>query len=372
MNFVYNDKNSCSGCTDCYNRCPQKAILMVADSDGFKYPTINKQVCNDCGLCSKHCSFVNANALKNTQEPTFYVAKHISSSVLEKSTSGGAFTALSDVVLKENGVIYGADFDKAYNILHKRGTSEKERDAMRVSKYAQSDMADIFKEVRSDLKQGKAVLFTGTPCQTAGLKSYIGTGEISKNLYLCDLICHSIPSPLIWQSYRELLEKEGGKRVSEVYFRSKTTDWSRGNSNRGFVYKLEGEEEYKTDNRFYQLFFGEGWIMRPSCEKCPFTDIHRVSDITIADYWGIEKYSEEWYDKKGVSVIITSTPKGQELLQKAKKGLKLEQRDKSEQVTEQKRLSEPSVFPKTRENSWQEFREKGFEYISDKLKEKYK
>lgn len=369
---VYNEKINCCGCSACYNICPKNAISMIDDEEGFSYPVIDENLCIDCGFCQNTCPLLKDDNCKNSQEPEFYVAKHKDIDVLLSSTSGGAFTALSDIILNEGGVIYGVDFDAEFNIIHKRAHTHAQRNSMRFSKYAQSNLNSIFADIKRDLILGKKVLFTGTPCQTAGLKSFIGTGSISSNLYTCDLICHSIPSPLIWSEYRNLLEKEHNSKLEEVYFRTKNVAWCRENSNKGFTYKVQGDDNYYTDDRFYQLFFGEMTIMRPSCEYCPYTDIHRASDITIADYWGIEKYSSEWYDSRGVSVILVSTPKGRELLNKTSSELSFEKRPRSEQLTEQKRLSTPPIYPENRSLFWKDYRKFGFQYISDFLKEKYK
>ncbi|WP_040330568.1 Coenzyme F420 hydrogenase/dehydrogenase, beta subunit C-terminal domain [Clostridium ihumii] len=372
MKQIYNSKKDCCGCTACYNSCPKNAISMLADSEGFLYPFIDETLCINCGICKNVCPLIKEDNFKNDKEPTFYVAKHKDTSVLSNSTSGGAFTAISDVILKENGLIYGVDFDDDFNIIHTKATNENERNRMRFSKYAQSTMNSIFKDVKADLISGKKVLFTGTPCQIAGLRSFIGNNIISKNLYTCDLICHSVPSPLIWKEYKSLLEKEHSNNLVEVFFRTKQVDWRRENSNKGFTYKIAGDSNYYTDNRFYQLFFNEMTIMRPSCENCPYTDIHRVSDITIADYWGIEKYDTAWYDTKGVSLISVSTEKGHQLLNEAFNFLHIEERNKIEALTEQNRLTSPVKYPNTRADFWDTYHNYGFEYISNYLKNNYK
>lgn len=367
MEKVYLNKENCSGCSACYNACPTNAINMKPDEEGFLYPVIDQSLCVDCHKCVNICPLICEGNYKQKSEPEFLVAKHKSEEVLMNSTSGGAFTALSDVILREGGVIYGVDYDDEFRVLHRRTETIEGRNRMRVSKYVQSNMGNIFEQIRKDLMDKRTVLFTGTPCQAAGLRAYMGDSPLTENLYVCDLICHSIPSPLIWEDYKKLLEKEHGGKLTDIQFRSKIIDWSRENSNKTFLFKTSSSEEIHNDERFYKLFFGAKTITRPSCSECRFTDIHRASDITIADYWGIEKYAPEWMDTKGVSVILVNNEKGTELLQKCSKELKYEKRPKEESLTEQQRLSEPVQFPEDRDKFWNDYREHGFEYIIEQL-----
>ncbi|KGK86737.1 Coenzyme F420 hydrogenase/dehydrogenase, beta subunit C-terminal domain [Clostridium sp. HMP27] len=367
MEKVYSKKENCSGCSACFNACPTKAIHMEPDQEGFLYPVIDQALCVDCRKCVNICPIICEGNYKQQSEPEFLVAKHKSEDVLMSSTSGGAFTALSDAVLKEGGIIYGVDYDDEFRVLHKRTETIEGRNRMRVSKYVQSNMGNIFQQIEKDLLNKRTVLFTGTPCQTAGLRAYMRYSSLTENLYICDLICHSIPSPLVWEDYKKLLEKEHGGKLTDIQFRSKIIDWSRENSNKTFLYKTSTSEEVHNDERFYKLFFGAKTITRPSCSECRFTDIHRTSDITIADYWGIEKYAPEWMDTKGVSVILVNNEKGAKLLEKCSDALKYEKRPKEESLTEQQRLSEPVQFPEDRHKFWEDYREHGFGYIIEQL-----
>lgn len=186
---------------------------------------------------------------------------------MRQSTSGGAFTAISDAILRMGGVIYGADFDKDFRVLHKKAETPVQRDRMRVSKYVQSDMGNTFERIKSDLKNGRTVLFTGTPCQNAGLRGFIGNSTLSEKLYLCDVICYSIPSPLVWEDFKRFLERKNGGKITGLQFRSKKYSWSRENSKKGFLFTRDGSPEILEDNRFYQLFFQTGTINRPSSRR---------------------------------------------------------------------------------------------------------
>jgi coenzyme F420-reducing hydrogenase beta subunit len=361
MKSVYEAKENCCGCSACFNVCPVGAITMQPDEEGFLYPVINQSECTDCNKCAEVCPIRSGKNIKAVHIPKFYAAKHKSEDVLMESTSGGAFTAISDVFLKIGGVVYGADFDAGFKIVHRRAENEKQRNRMRVSKYAQSDLGNVFLQVRDDLANNKHVLFTGTPCQVAGLRGFIGDSPPVENLYLCDLICYGIPSPLVWKDYKDLLEKEYGGKLTEVQFRSKMVEWNRGNSNKSFMFKTSNSDEIHSDDRFYKLFFGAKTIMRPSCEVCSYTDIHRVSDITIADYWGIEKYAPEWMDARGVSLVMVNTAKGARIFKKCSHDLNTEERPAKEALAEQQRLSSPVKFPENRKEFWDKYRRLGLE-----------
>ena len=372
MDRVYKEKSGCCGCTACESACPARAISMRADAEGFAYPLIDAALCTDCGACRRICPFLREDACRNASQPVLYAACHRNTNVLEHSTSGGAFTALSDVLLKEHGVVYGACFDETFTVRHMRAETRAERDRMRISKYAQSAMGGIFEHVKRDVRQGRPVLFTGTPCQVGGLRGYLGKTADAPNVILCDVICHSVPSPLIWAEYRALLGREHGAPVTDVWFRTKRNGWSRSGSNRGFTYRVAGSDALYSDNRFYALFFSEQCMMRPCCEHCPYTSTRRAGDITIADYWGIEKYSEAWAGVNGVSSVFISTEKGAALFEKAKPALRFEQRPLEEQVAEQGRLSCPIVFPKEKRAAfWALYASQGFDGVAAFLKETY-
>ena len=361
MEAVYSEKRDCSGCAACRDICPALAIEMRPDEEGFLYPDIDQDSCLDCGACISACPLNTAGNFKHSREPVFYVARHKSDDVLKASTSGGAFTALSDAVLRTGGTVYGADFDEDFRVTHKCANTPAERDRMRFSKYVQSDLRPVFNQLGSDLESGRPVLFTGTPCQTAAIRSRFQDHPHSNNLYICDLICHSIPSPRIWADYVKLLEREAGGRMTAIQFRSKKYAWSRANSNKGLMYRIEGEDGLREDDRFYQLFIQKNLISRPSCHHCRFTDIHRCADITIADYFGIEEFEPNWYDPLGVSLILVNSPRGRQLLEWSAGDINLEQRAGAEALSQQKRLSAPGAEPELRKKFWEIYLAKGLE-----------
>lgn len=218
------DKSQCCGCTACASICAHDAITMQPDALGFLYPVVDKDKCVDCGLCEKVCAFNDHyDTSLNLPQPDAYAARHKDITKLRYSRSGAAFVAFSDYILGKGGVIYGAGYKGHFVVVHKRATTREERDAFRGSKYVQSDMTGVFRNVKNDLKAGKLVLFSGTPCQTAGLKSYIGN-QLSQNLILIDIICHSVPAPQIWKDYLAYVERKCKSRVVSLEFRDKSIE----------------------------------------------------------------------------------------------------------------------------------------------------
>jgi coenzyme F420-reducing hydrogenase beta subunit len=339
---------------------------MQPDEEGFLYPTIDSSRCVDCRRCIDVCPLIRQGNFKATAPSQFYVARHKSAAVLWQSTSGGAFTAVSDAVFRQGGVVYGVDYDEDFHVLHRRAETPEQRDRMRISKYVQSNLRDTFTRIKLDLAAGKKVLFSGTPCQAAGLRGFMANSPLVAGLFICDIICHSIPSPQIWQDYKRLLERENGGKLASVQFRSKKDGWSRENSNKGFLFTMENKPEVQEDDRFYHLFFKSGAITRPACSQCRFTDVQRASDLTIADYWGIERYSPEWFNPLGVSLIMVNSPQGRLLFEQAGQDMMVQERPQAEALNEQKRLREPSALPAGRSQFWQEYRSFGLEYVINK------
>ncbi len=355
MKELLAEPGRCTGCGACSYICPNGAVSMIAEEEGFAVPEVAADQCDDCGACREVCPVMKPEQYKEKTAPAFYVAKHTDGDVLFHSTSGGAFTALSDVVLGENGTVYGVVFDEKLDVCHARTDSRTGRDDMRFSKYVQSRIdRDIYAMLEEDLKNGRKVMFTGTPCQTAAVRSVFGRPA---SLILVDLVCFGAPSPRSWTDYKRMLEEEQGAPLTFASFRSKEKGWFRGQYQ--VYYRVAGKEERLEDTRFFEMFFRKRYLLRPSCYSCPFTDIRRASDLTIADYWGIEKFSEEWCDRRGVSLILANTQAGRQLLERCA-NLQYEQRDPAEALSQQKKLSCPTEEPADRALFWKAYREHGF------------
>ena len=306
------DKSQCCGCTACASICPHDAITMQPDALGFLYPAVDVGKCVDCGLCEKVCAFnENYDTSLNMAQPDAYAARHKDMREVETSRSGAAFIAISDYVLEQGGVVYGVGYTDHFRVVHKRAISKEERDEFKGSKYVQSDLTGVFRQVKKDLKDGLTVLFSGTPCQTSGLNAYIGK-KLRENLILVDIVCHGVPGPYVWRDYIAYLEKKQGSRISWVNFRDKQEyGWA------------AHHETFKFVNRggkmsFTYLFY-QHIMLRHSCGKCHFANTRRPSDITIADFWGWEKTDPNINaDNKGVSLVLVNTEKGRKLFEAVK------------------------------------------------------
>ncbi|WP_423363528.1 Coenzyme F420 hydrogenase/dehydrogenase, beta subunit C-terminal domain [Mycoplasma sp. P36-A1] len=349
MISVYdNIKEDCSGCLACKNICPVKAINVTKDNLEFNYPIIDQDKCIDCLLCKKVCPLVKDMHLSNIKiyndtTNELYACKSNSNDVLKQSTSGGMFTSLSDYFINTNNVVYGVIFDDNYNVIHARATTKQQRDKMRFSKYVQTDLDKIYPAIKEDLNNDKLVLFTGTPCQCAGIKSYFSIHPKYSNLYIVDVICHSIPSPKFFKDYKKLIEDEHSGKIQHLQFRSKKYPWLRTNSNKGFLYTINNKT-YE-DGRFFKIFTLAPYAVRDSCFNCQFTSLNRVSDITIADYWGIEDFDTSLYDPLGVSSLFVNNTKGLKLFNLINSTIQYNKRNIQEQLATQKRLSTCSIRP---------------------------
>lgn len=352
-------KDDCCGCTACASSCPKKAITMKPDPLGFLYPEINNDLCIDCGKCVRVCAF-NENYKTPFKLDTIqaYAGKHRDVKEVAKSQSGGAFVVLSDYILSQGGVVYGVGYKDHFRVAHKRATTKMERDEFRGSKYVQSDMTGIFPLVKQDLENGLLVMFTGTPCQVAALASYIGTGRIRENLFLMDIVCHGVPGPFVWKEYLTYLEKKEGKKLTSVNFRDK--------SYKGWRSHVESFTFSYTYTYTYTYLFYSHINLRYSCGNCPFTNLNRVSDITVSDFWGIEKSraASMGADNRGCSLFLVNTKKGASWFSMANKDLEFMPVSIDECM--QPQLRHPSKLHPQRAQFEKDFSEKGFAYVRRK------
>lgn len=300
------NKQDCCGCTACAAICPHDAIEMVPDGLGFLYPEVDETKCVDCGLCVSTCAFRPDYPDPPGKLPATeaYGARHKDRTEMERSQSGAAFVALSDWVLEQGGVVYGVGYEGHFRAVHKRVATREERDEFRGSKYVQSDPGEMFRQVRNDLKQGLTVCVSGTPCQIAGLRAFIPK-RLQERLFLVDLICHGVPGPKIWADYLDYLERKAGRKISHVNFRDKSLY--------GWRSHVETFRYGDTYTYTYTYTFYSHIALRKSCHVCPFTNTRRTSDLTIGDFWGVEKTDMQFAaDNKGCSLILINTEKGRQ------------------------------------------------------------
>lgn len=359
MPQLYQAKHDCCGCSACADICPKDAISVVR-YDGFDYPRIDPQKCVECGLCTKVCAFQREKD-ENSNCLAAYACRH-NDAVRKHSSSGGIFTALSDRVLEDGGVVYGAAFDESMELRHIRATDASQRNRMRGSKYIQSNTAGIYRQVKSDLKQGLRVLFVGTPCQVAALKAYLGKDY--KNLICVDVICHGVPSPEVWHKFVVYLENKYRGKLIHYSFRNKDIAWRRYSPTAVFAdSRTIGANDYT--GSFIELFRYDV-CMRPACTACRFASVQREGDLTIGDFWGIENVMPQINDEKGVSAVMVNSQKGLAILRETEPEVELYACTQEAIGVRQPNLYAPSQFSNKAAAFQKDFAEKPFETILKK------
>lgn len=353
------DKSQCCGCAACESICGHKAITMEPDALGFLYPKIDATKCTQCGLCDKVCAFHQDYSQEHLNiEQTYYAARHKDLSEVEKSQSGGAFAALSELVLSQGGVIYGAGYTDHFRVVHQRATTPEECSQLRGSKYVQSDTRGIYSLIRNDLREGRKVLFSGTTCQVAAVRNFFGKKD-SENLILVDIVCHGTPSPSIWHDYINHLEHKYKGEVT--YFNS------RDKSIRGWDYHMESfivSGRKRAAIHYARLFFSH-ICLRESCHNCPYTNYQRPSDITIADFWDKHhRHPNLFPDNKGISMIFCNTERGRQLYEKIAPQLISYSIPKAD--TWQPNLEHPSAPHPLTPQFAEDYSHKGFLYVMKK------
>ncbi|MDO4462518.1 MAG: Coenzyme F420 hydrogenase/dehydrogenase, beta subunit C-terminal domain [Bacteroidia bacterium] len=309
------DKHNCCGCSACVQICPKQCITFEEDEKGFRYPSVDSEICVDCGLCEKVCPIITPNvALKPLHA---YAAINSHEEIREQSSSGGVFTSLAEKVVKDGGVVFGAKFNDNWEVIHDNTETIEGLGAFRGSKYVQSVIGESYIKAEFFLKQGREVLFSGTPCQIAGLKTYLK--KEYDNLITIDVICHGVPSPLVWRDYLSTIVQKYNTTtncISRISFRDKRNGWHKyglsiysnvDNKNRCLFW------EFRWNNIFMKLYMND-LCLRPSCHKCMFKAGASQSDITIADYWGVGDFLPKLDDNRGTSLLLANTAKGCSLL----------------------------------------------------------
>lgn len=302
--------NNCCGCTACVSVCPKKCISMSADKEGFLYPVVDSVKCIDCGLCEKVCPVLHP--VTNEPAPLVYAVINNNEPVRMQSSSGGIFTLIAEYVLERGGVVFGARFDSDWNVIHDYTETKEGLARFRGSKYVQSNVGNSFNQVKAFLDSGREVLFSGTPCQVAGLKNYLR--KPYSNLLTVDLVCHGVPSPEVWRKYlQETIRKAYGIKnnkaavnlgnyISDISFRAKDKGWKKYNVK---IIFRDGKVEMMPfyDNPYMNVFLSD-LSLRPSCYACPAKLHNMQSDITLADFWGVNKINPNIDDDKGCGLIL--------------------------------------------------------------------
>lgn len=299
------DKLNCSGCHSCVNVCPKKCITMISDQEGFWYPKIDKEKCIDCGLCEKRCPILNDMRVNNDSKA--YACYNLDEEIRKESSSGGIFTLLATNIIDRGGIVYGAAFNHNYEVEHTKITNKKKLNKLRGSKYVQSKIGGVYAEIKELLNQEKIVYFSGTPCQIDGLLCFLD--KKYDNLICQDIVCHGVPSPKIWKHY---LKQFNIEKDANILFRDKSTGWD----SYSFTIKQKNKfTQLSSDNEFMKVFLKD-LCLRPSCYDCHSKSLHRNSDITLADFWGVKEVCPELYDNKGTSLVFINSKEGQMIFDK--------------------------------------------------------
>lgn len=308
------DKSKCTGCNACVSTCPKHCIQMRSDREGFWYPVVKKKNCINCGLCERTCPVISSKT--ETQFQKAFAAYAKDDSIRMMSSSGGVFSVLAEYIIDNDGVVFGAAFNADLQVEHICVDSKEDLAKLRMSKYVQSSVGDAYDQAKKHLESKKPVFFTGTPCQIAGLKRFLNKDY--DNLFTQDIVCHGVPSPWVWKKHIKYLESREGK-LREVHFRNKAESWKHYRIQYCFI--SEEAKKLHTDQDLYFRAYLKKLTMRPSCYACKFKDKSRVSDITLADFWGIEDVIPEMDDDKGTTLFICNSEKGLYLLKKSQAGL---------------------------------------------------
>ena len=308
-------KNKCTGCYACFNICPHNCISMENDEEGFWYPKVDYGICAYCGSCVHVCPIINRDVVKNI--PKAYACINKDDNIRLRSSSGGLFSIIAEKILDDDGIVFGVGLNEKFKVMHNYIENKKEIERFRGSKYVQSKIGNTFRQVQNFLKQGRRVLFTGTPCQVAGLKSFLGKEH--KNLICIDNICHGVPSPKVWNEYIIFRKNMVGWPVRKIAFRQKNDGWKRYSISITYMNDMEYRQTHDKD--LYMKAFLKNICLRPSCYDCQFKGLNRQSDITLADFWGIQHLLPEMDDDKGTSLIFINSDKGYAMFEKIKTNL---------------------------------------------------
>lgn len=317
------DKGRCCGCGACANKCSKSAIAMTANEEGFLHPVVNNSLCVECGMCEEVCPGLNP-AVGSKEEPKAFVVQHKNDAIRKQSTSGGAFTAIAEEIIRRGGVVYGAAMTSDLKVCHEKISKIEDLYRFRNSKYVQSEIGECYKEAKKMLATGQYVCFSGTPCQINGLYKYLGNDF--ENLIAIDVVCKSVPSPLVFQKYVEF-KKSKKDKISDIVFRDKK---------RGFLYctmahyathedraKFVSQYRRGSESDEWLRLFLSGKISRRSCTCCQYQSLDRVGDITLGDIWETNRASMD--DNKGTTLVHVWTKKGLNLMVSIKNNVRCEE-----------------------------------------------
>lgn len=369
---LFNDKKNCCFCAACINVCPKSAIVKIEDEMGSYYPKIDESLCIDCGACKRVCDFQKRDQNQFGKKVLkAYGAASKDDELKKKSASGGLFAQLAKVCLDMNGVVYGAAmlYENKLIVKHIRVDNVKNLDLLQGSKYVQSDMGNVYHKVKEDLIGDKMVLFSGTPCQIAALKSFLKKDY--KNLYTIDIICHGVSTQKIFQEYIAFVENKKKINITNFAFRDKEVGWGLDAK-----YEYESNGKIKTKKLYYKLssfytYYEKAIIHKENCYNCKYSCKDRVGDITLGDFWGVEKNQPDCLcenggiidERKGVSFCLVNSEQGEKLFDKVSEFLDYVDSDFDTISKQNDNLLKPTEMPLNRQNIMELYRTEGYEAI---------
>ena len=332
---------------------------MIEDNEGFKHPEICQDKCINCGLCKRTCPVLNTK--ENSSLNKCYAAYNKNDKVKKTSSSGGIFDAIARVILKENGIVIGASFNDKMELKHIAIEKLEDLEKLKGSKYLQSDLDNVFSYIKEHISDRK-VLFAGTPCQVAGLRAYLKKNY--DNLVCIDLFCHGVPSPKLFSKYIKELENNNDSKVVKYNFRDKKTGWDIYSNTTSFENDNE-ISELQSNNSYMRLFLSDV-ALRESCYNCNFKIGNKYSDLTLGDFWGVQKYYPEMYSKNGVSAIIINTEKGKLIFESISNNLKYKECKLEEIEDGNPSLKSSGKCPSKREKFFKDIDNLGIKELSKK------
>ncbi len=360
--LISGNKEKCCGCSACVQACPVSAITFAPDDEGFLYPEINKSLCVKCGRCKQVCPY--DSAVCGSVPIKTYAMINQNSEELLNSSSGGAFIALANRIIKDGGFVCGCIFNEELKAIHILSSNSAAVKKMQGSKYVQSDPGGVYAEIKDKLENGKAVLFSGTPCQVDGLKKYLGKEYAM--LYTADLICHGVPSPRLLADFIES-EKVGGKNITDIKFRDKKRNgWCAQGS---LTYQNAKKKKTITmspfNSSYYNMYFSN-CTSRPCCYSGRYSNTNRGGDVTIGDYWNIADILPKIDTSGGVSAVLVNTEKGDRLIEKIRDGAMLAETPLKAAVAGNGNLSAPCQKPDSRDDIYKRIAENGYAAVAEK------
>lgn len=326
MKEIVKNRKNCTGCHACVSRCPKGCICMITDREGFDYPYVDEDSCIDCGLCERICPILNKE--EQVRIPKAFACINKNEAIRKESSSGGIFSLLAGYVIGQKGIVYGASFDVKNTVEHIGVTKVDDLYQLRGSKYLQSRIGDIYCEIEERLEGGEKVYFSGTPCQVEGLLHFLPKSY--NNLFCQDIICHGVPSPKVWKQYLDMRNYEHrGQTPVQINFRQKDSGWNLFELS---IQYRDSSYQCSSGKDIYMKAFLSNIDLRYSCYYCQFKGLNRSSDITLADFWGIDYVLPEMNDDKGTSLVIVNSQKGSALLQGIRDKMEYKEVDINEAV----------------------------------------